>query len=113
MCDAVATAAPLSSGTRADGDAALAHFTDWTRYTGAHKHRFDEAGRGKGLAGRDSIAKGHGRVPSNLSYMPSEGLSSLADRTPADVRGVKLPPGSPQRHPASPHERAWVPAGFK
>ena len=80
---AVAAAAPSSSGTQADGDAVLAHFTDSSQYTGAHKHRFDEAGRGKGLAGRDSVAKGQGHVQ-------SQGLAGLADRSPADVRGVKL-----------------------
>ena len=80
--DAVAAAAPSSSGTRADSDAVLAHFTDTSQYTGAHKHRFDEAGKGKGPAGRDSIAKGNG-------HKPSQGLAGLADRSPADVRGVK------------------------
>ena len=28
--------------------------TDTRGYTGAHKHRFDADGRGKGIAGRDS-----------------------------------------------------------
>jgi len=78
----VAAAAPSSSGTRADTDSVVTHFTDTTKYTGAHKHRFDEKGQGKGLAGRDSVAKGGGSAPGT-------GLASLADRSPADVRGVK------------------------
>ena len=40
----------------------LARLTDTKRYTGAHKHRFDENGRGRGLAGR-----------------PSDGVSSVRD----------------------------------
>ena len=32
----------------------LARLTDTKRYTGAHKHRFDENGRGRGLQGRTS-----------------------------------------------------------
>lgn len=34
--------------------------TDASTYTGAHKHRFDTEGRGRGLAGRDRISKGGG-----------------------------------------------------
>ncbi|GIL71883.1 hypothetical protein Vretifemale_2345 [Volvox reticuliferus] len=36
--------------------------TDTTLYTGAHKHRFDENGNGRGLAGRDRVAKGAGFI---------------------------------------------------
>lgn len=37
--------------------------TDPSLYTGTHKHRFDpKTGKGLGLAGRDSIAKGYGTV---------------------------------------------------
>ena len=56
-------------------DAWLAKQTDPALYTGAHKERFDADGHGKGLEGRDRPTDG--------------GLSSLLDRTPADVRGVK------------------------
>jgi hypothetical protein len=34
--------------------------TDTSLYTGTHKHRFDEQGHGRGLAGRESIKKGAG-----------------------------------------------------
>ena len=34
--------------------------TDTSLYTGSHKQRFDEEGKGKGLAGRDSTPKGSG-----------------------------------------------------
>ncbi|KAG2432904.1 hypothetical protein HXX76_008634 [Chlamydomonas incerta] len=36
--------------------------TDSSLYTGAHKHRFDGNGNGRGLAGRDRVAKGHGLI---------------------------------------------------
>ena len=41
--------------------------TDTSKYTGTHKHRFDEEGKGKGLEGRDSIAKGKGMVAGSVS----------------------------------------------
>ncbi|KAJ9469687.1 hypothetical protein DIPPA_00115 [Diplonema papillatum] len=34
--------------------------TDPSLYTGSHKHRFDEQGRGRGREGRDLGARGHG-----------------------------------------------------
>ena len=37
--------------------------TDTTKYTGAHKHRFDATGHGLGMAGRDLPAKGAGMSP--------------------------------------------------
>lgn len=46
-----------------DGSAKLVRrLTDTGNYTGTHKHRFDKSGKGRGLAGRDSIAKGSSRV---------------------------------------------------
>jgi len=32
--------------------------TDTSKYTGTHKLRFDDHGKGKGLAGRDAASKG-------------------------------------------------------
>lgn len=34
--------------------------TDTSQYTGTHKHRFDDEGRGRGLDGRDITSKGSG-----------------------------------------------------
>ena len=44
--------------------------TDPALFTGHHKHRFDDDGRGKGLAGRDAVAKGsaHGGGGSTHAY---------------------------------------------
>ena len=41
----------------------LDRLTDSSKYTGSHKHRFDESGRGQGLQGRDTPAKGAGMSP--------------------------------------------------
>jgi hypothetical protein len=54
--------------------------TDASQYTGSHQHRFDADGKGRGLAGRDRVAKG-GVNPGDLG--------NLLDRSDADVRGVK------------------------
>ena len=45
--------------------------TDTSKYTGSHKHRFDEEGKGRGLEGRDSIPKGKGMVPGSVSGQPA------------------------------------------
>ena len=36
--------------------------TDHREYTGYHRHRFDEEGKGKGKAGRDTVMKGSGSL---------------------------------------------------
>ena len=41
--------------------------TDTSKYTGAHKHRFDASGHGLGMSGRDLPAKGHGMSPGSVS----------------------------------------------
>uniref|UniRef100_UPI0037E85BDD tubulin polymerization-promoting protein family member 2 n=1 Tax=Semicossyphus pulcher TaxID=241346 RepID=UPI0037E85BDD len=44
--------------------AAVDRLTDTTKYTGAHKERFDESGKGKGKAGREDIPDSSGYVSS-------------------------------------------------
>ncbi|KDR14913.1 TPPP family protein [Zootermopsis nevadensis] len=41
---------------------AVDRLTDTTRYTGAHKQRFDESGKGKGLSGRKDVPDSSGYV---------------------------------------------------
>jgi len=36
--------------------------TDTTKYTGAHKERFDESGQGKGIQGRENVTQNSGYV---------------------------------------------------
>ncbi|RKP02545.1 hypothetical protein CXG81DRAFT_17821 [Caulochytrium protostelioides] len=68
---------PKASGTTPDAKGAHNRLTDTSQYTGTHKLRFDEEGRGRGLAGRDAPA-------------PTADLSQILDRSGATVRGVPL-----------------------
>eukprot|EP01006_Ploeotia_vitrea_P044425 TRINITY_DN66830_c13_g7_i1.p1 TRINITY_DN66830_c13_g7~~TRINITY_DN66830_c13_g7_i1.p1 ORF type:complete len:484 (-),score=251.26 TRINITY_DN66830_c13_g7_i1:82-1533(-) len=50
--------AKRGSRRKSNGPSIFDRLTDTSGYTGTHKHRFDKKGKGRGLAGRDSIAKG-------------------------------------------------------
>lgn len=41
---------------------AVDRLTDTSKYTGSHKERFDESGKGKGKEGREDIADDSGYV---------------------------------------------------
>lgn len=41
---------------------AVNRLTDTTKYTGTHKQRFDEEGKGKGIAGRKDVVDKSGYV---------------------------------------------------
>lgn len=47
--------------------------TDTSLYTGAHKERFDDSGKGRGLAGRESVAKHDGAVQGTRKMSDSRG----------------------------------------
>eukprot|EP01102_Stenamoeba_stenopodia_P022286 TRINITY_DN922_c0_g1_i2.p1 TRINITY_DN922_c0_g1~~TRINITY_DN922_c0_g1_i2.p1 ORF type:complete len:244 (-),score=59.51 TRINITY_DN922_c0_g1_i2:7-738(-) len=47
---------------QASGGSIFDKLTDPNQYTGAHKHRFDETGKGKGKEGREDVAKPTGYV---------------------------------------------------
>ena len=75
----IAAGGPQSSGTKTKTDGIYGKMTDSSQYTGAHKERFDENGKGKGLDGRDRVAKGVG----------SAGTGATVNREEtADARGV-------------------------
>lgn len=42
--------------------AAVDRLTDTTKYTGSHKERFDQSGKGKGKVGREEIVEHTGYV---------------------------------------------------
>ncbi|KAL5292264.1 TPPP3 family protein [Megaselia abdita] len=42
--------------------ATVSRLTDTTKYTGSHKERFDDSGKGKGIAGRKNLVDGSGYV---------------------------------------------------
>lgn len=48
--------------TKAKTGGAVERLTDTSKYTGSHKERFDESGKGKGIAGRQDILDDSGYV---------------------------------------------------
>ena len=68
---------PKSSGTVPTGRDIVSRLTDTSKYTGTHKHRFDEDGKGRGIAGRDQP---------NLTA----DLSQITNRQAATVTGVPI-----------------------
>lgn len=56
--------APGLTGVQAQSAqaAAVERLTDPSRYTGSHRQRFDETGKGKGIAGRKDLPDGSGYV---------------------------------------------------
>lgn len=90
--------------------------TDPSLYTGSHKHRFDEDGRGRGLEGRDSVAKGLG-TGGVTAYYGEGTVVSIAQL----LRNEKLDPGhmnKVRQFPdgssiLSPHNRSWRHADTK
>nr|XP_029500876.1 tubulin polymerization-promoting protein-like [Oncorhynchus nerka] len=54
---------PVIKGvTRAVASPTVSRLTDTTKFTGSHKERFDESGRGKGKAGRVDMVDTSGYV---------------------------------------------------
>lgn len=47
---------------KSKADAAVERLTDVTKYTGSHRQRFDESGKGRGIAGRKDVQDGSGYV---------------------------------------------------
>ncbi|NXE17320.1 TPPP2 protein, partial [Lophotis ruficrista] len=48
--------------TKATKVGGVERLTDTSKYTGSHKERFDESGKGKGLAGRQDLTDNSGYV---------------------------------------------------
>jgi hypothetical protein len=69
---------PSLHGTHAKTDAGIFdRLTDASQYTGSHKNRFDETGRGLGAAGRDTGGKGGGAAGVPYRGGPVHDLSQL------------------------------------
>jgi hypothetical protein len=109
---------PLSAGVLPVPAATgiFAKLTDPTQFTGAHRHRFDAAGKGRGLAGRDVAPKGSGSsfsstlhlqdgvVSTDLSAMLRPGLQGGTGRfssRPSRPPGQRSPRGSSPREDRS------------
>lgn len=52
----------VHGATKAAKSAAVERLTDCSKFTGTHKERFDEEGKGKGIAGRRDVPTGDGYV---------------------------------------------------
>lgn len=52
----------IKGASKASADGVYSRLTDHTKYTGAHKERFDAEGKGKGKAGREDIKDDSGYV---------------------------------------------------
>lgn len=68
------TSSAAAAAAAAKVSATVDRLTDTTRYTGAHKQRFDQAGRGKGLAGRKD-------VPDTAGYVQGYQNKNTYDKT--------------------------------
>lgn len=90
---------------------AVSKLTDSRLYTGAHKHRFDEEGHGKGIAGRDSVSKGagggagkyHGGAVSDLSQITRSNLVGGGTTTMKVSRVITAGPTGTTRGTTSSH----------
>ncbi|XP_057577303.1 tubulin polymerization-promoting protein family member 2 isoform X2 [Hippopotamus amphibius kiboko] len=49
-----------TSATKATTVGGVSRLTDTSKYTGTHKERFDESGKGKGIAGREDVTHNSG-----------------------------------------------------
>ncbi len=63
--------APQSGSEYSQHRSIFDKLTDTSLYTGSHKYRFDETGRGLGLAGRDSVKKGSGFATAGSTNAPT------------------------------------------
>merc|ERR1711875_27521 len=54
--------APQNTGTKVATGNNVGKMTDTSQYTGAHKERFDESGKGKGKDGREDVTANDGYV---------------------------------------------------
>ncbi|KAE9547868.1 hypothetical protein FO519_008920 [Halicephalobus sp. NKZ332] len=54
----------VNTAAKASTDGVYSRLTDHTKYTGAHKERFDAEGKGKGKAGREDAKSNTGYVAS-------------------------------------------------
>ncbi|KAI9095929.1 p25-alpha-domain-containing protein [Phlyctochytrium arcticum] len=68
---------PIATGTTPKNDAITDRLTDTSKYTGTHKLRFDEAGRGRGAEGRDRASA-------------TDQLSKITNREETSVRGLPM-----------------------
>eukprot|EP00771_Trimastix_marina_P000456 gnl/Trimastix_PCT/1477.p1 GENE.gnl/Trimastix_PCT/1477~~gnl/Trimastix_PCT/1477.p1 ORF type:complete len:193 (+),score=24.04 gnl/Trimastix_PCT/1477:82-660(+) len=74
--------------------------TDTSLYTGTHKGRFDDNGRGRGKAGRDSVAKGTGHGALQSFDVPNVTLDRQVRQTRAQPQQFSFDSASGTDMPA-------------
>ncbi|XP_052791030.1 tubulin polymerization-promoting protein family member 2-like [Mya arenaria] len=62
MCSCISGGGPQVKATKQSATGNVGGLTDASKYTGAHKERFDADGKGKGIEGRADIADNSGYV---------------------------------------------------
>eukprot|EP00178_Gracilaria_changii_P021635 TRINITY_DN64159_c0_g1_i1.p1 TRINITY_DN64159_c0_g1~~TRINITY_DN64159_c0_g1_i1.p1 ORF type:complete len:166 (+),score=29.29 TRINITY_DN64159_c0_g1_i1:82-579(+) len=62
MTEKLAGAKNIAEGTKTSKTGNVAGMTDASKYTGSHKERFDKDGKGKGIAGRETVVANDGYV---------------------------------------------------
>ncbi|XP_072628819.1 tubulin polymerization-promoting protein family member 2 isoform X1 [Canis lupus baileyi] len=88
---------PATTGvTKATTVGGVSRLTDTSKYTGSHKERFDESGKGKGIAGREEATDNSGyatlpRMASRKSIVMFLRNEMLLSPDPRRTEG--LPPG--------------------
>ena len=71
---------------------------DHRLFTGHHKHRFDDDGRGRGLDGRDYVMKGHGTFGITRYFPGADNSVDEPRRTPWPRRGYSVETGVRRRY---------------
>ena len=74
---------PFTSGVPHTKKALIDKLTNSDLYTGTHKHRFDAEGKGRGLAGRDFLAKGEGSVVGRRAAHQGLALRQVSGNQPS------------------------------
>jgi len=81
---------PGSSGTPKKKDKSIFDkLTDPSLYTGSHKERFDENGKGKGLAGRDPTPKGDGYIGNGGAVIANRPVRTNTEPPPSNTEAPK------------------------
>jgi hypothetical protein len=67
---------PAANATKSKADGVYSKLTDTSLYTGSHKLRFDDDGKGRGLEGRETVSK-----TSELSQIVSRSAANISTKT--------------------------------
>jgi len=98
---------PTGNGTRSKSPTAdkkgtiFDRLTDTSKYTGAHKARFDKDGKGLGLDGRESVAKGNGHAPPTASIAKELKVNTSASSITSSAKSPSSSKSSSSKSPTN------------